>query len=123
MEKHILLNRSRNERSVLSQLRCSILPIQIQIGRFTNHKIEERICPICKSGDIETECHFLFDCPYYENERKNFYNSIDVKIDEAENYVIFLTELFKIYPSKLAKYCSKIIQCRKNAIFKNNPLS
>ena len=64
LEKHIELNLSRNERSILSQLRCSILPIQIELGRFNNLKVEERICPICNSGSVEMECHFLCECSY-----------------------------------------------------------
>ena len=123
VEKHILLNLTRNERSILSQLRCSILPLQIEIGRFTNQKKEERLCPICNSGNIETECHFLFDCSYYEEERNSFFNSIDVKINDMESQILFLNELFKIHPRKLAKYCSKIMQSRKGAVFKTNPLS
>ena len=45
LENHVKLNLSRNERSVLSQLRCSILPIQIEIGRFINLRIKKGSVP------------------------------------------------------------------------------
>ena len=45
-----------------------------------------------------------------------------MKIDDALNYVTFLAELFKTYPRKLAKYCSKLVQIRKNVIFNKAPL-
>ena len=117
VENHVKLNLSRNERSVLSQLRCSILPIQIELGRFNNLKIEERLCPICNSGSIETECHFLFDCLKYQNDRDYFYRQIDINVNEYNNQTTFLKDLFKYHSRKLAKYCSKILYIRKASQF------
>lgn len=118
LEKHIELNLSRNERSILSQLRCSILPIQIELGRFNNLKVEERICPICNSGSVETECHFLFECSKYETNREEFYTQIDISVNDYDNHLTLLKELFKNHPRKLAKYCSKLLYIRKNSQLK-----
>ena len=90
LEKHIELNLSHNERLVLSQLRCSILPIQIELGRFNNLKIEDRICPICNSGSVETEFHLLFACPKYEFTREEFYRQLDINIDDYDNHLTLL---------------------------------
>ena len=51
--------------------------LEIEIGRFTNFKFEERICAICKTGEVETERHFfylnLFQCtvPKFYKVEKN----------------------------------------------------
>ena len=118
VEKHILLNLSRHERSVLSQLRCSILPIQIELGRFTNLKIEERLCQICNSGVIETECHFLFECSKYESNREEFYRYLNIKINDYSNHLALLNYLFTNHPRKLAKYCCKLLYIRKDSQLK-----
>ena len=123
LENHVKLNLSRNERSVLSQLRCSILPIQIEIGRFNNLKIEERLCPICNTGSIETEYHFLFECPKYQNSREDFYRQLNINANDYTNLNALLNDLFKYHPRKLSKYCSKLLYIRKASQFNTTPLS
>jgi len=69
-ESYILYNMSRRRRSLMSQFRCGILPLEIETGRYTpiydktekkNRKRTalERLCKICKSNEIEDELHFL----------------------------------------------------------------
>ena len=36
----------------------------------------DRFCPVCNSGIIEDEFHFLLHCPKYSIPRKKFYNQI-----------------------------------------------
>ena len=61
-EKYAVINLERNQRSVLAQLRCSILPLRIETGRFTGLKPEDRKCEMCKNNVPEDECPFLFNC-------------------------------------------------------------
>ena len=49
----------KQERSFLAQLRCGVLPLRIETGRFSGLKAEERVCQLCDSGDIEDEKHFI----------------------------------------------------------------
>ena len=53
---------SKSSTSFIAQLRSDILPLTIEIGRFSQKKVEERTCDICKN-DIEGEQHFVFKCP------------------------------------------------------------
>ena len=62
-------------RSLLCQLRLGILPRQLEIGRYTGKPENERICPICTFGKVENEQHFLFDCPFYAEERLKSWRS------------------------------------------------
>ena len=43
----------------------------------------DRFCPICNSGIIEDEFHFLFHCTKYSIPREKFYNQIQ------QNFVDF----------------------------------
>ena len=54
-ENFIKINLDRNQRSVLSQLRCGILPLHIETGRFNNTKLEDRKCQICSTDAVESE--------------------------------------------------------------------
>ena len=62
-------------RSMIAQLRCGILPLRIETGRFTHTELEDRLCLFCDRNDIETEKHSLFDCPLYVNERSTLYQT------------------------------------------------
>ena len=42
-EKYVSLNLKRNERSLLAQFRCGILPLRIETGRYIGEKPNERL--------------------------------------------------------------------------------
>ncbi len=64
-------NLCRNHPSLISRLKCGVLPLKLEVGRFNNAKIETRLCACCTEGVIETEAHFVNDCTAFENERKS----------------------------------------------------
>ncbi len=68
-EDYVLRLMSRFHRSTFAKLRCGILPLNIEVGRYRGIKVEDRICSLCKNG-VEDEIHFLFECNVYE--RGNF---------------------------------------------------
>ena len=59
VERYILYNLTPSERSIMSQLRFGILPINIESGRFRNIPSNERYCPFCVNT-VEDENHFLW---------------------------------------------------------------
>ncbi len=59
LEQYITSNLSKQERSALSQLRCGILPIRIETGRFRYEALPERTCVLCEKQEIEDEKHFI----------------------------------------------------------------
>jgi hypothetical protein len=69
---------SKSERSFLAQLRLGILPLQIEIGRFTSPltPIENRICLCCDLNCVENEIHFVLECPLYNEERSHLVNEL-----------------------------------------------
>ena len=68
---YILMSISKSVRSLLAQLRCGVLPLAIETGRFT---IKERKCILCNSGAIEDEQHFICNCTLYDDFRINCFN-------------------------------------------------
>ena len=57
---YVKMNISRYHRSILAQLKCGVLPINIEAGRFRNLRVAERVCPICNSGEVEEKSYFIF---------------------------------------------------------------
>ncbi len=60
VEPYVLSFMSRQYISYLAQLRNVILPLQQEVGRWTNKAVKERLCLICNNGTVEDEEHFLF---------------------------------------------------------------
>ena len=67
---------SRNKRRNLSRLRCGVLPLHIETGRFHRPPtpLNDRTCPFCT--EIENEIHFIFNCYFYEDLRYNLTNQL-----------------------------------------------
>ena len=117
-EKYVMINLERNQRSVLAQLRFSILPLKLETGRFTGTKPEERFCDICNSEAVEDECHFLFHCPCYDQERVYFYSQLtDYPNFRNLSDIQKLKMLFILEPRKLAKFACKALQKRQDMLY------
>ena len=68
--------RNKYERSLIAKLRCGILQLNIETGRFCQTPLPNRLCTICDLNLIEDEIHFICVCPAYNDERIHFYNKI-----------------------------------------------
>ena len=114
-EKYVMLNLERNQRSILAQLRFGILPLYIETGRYTNVKLENRICTFCDDNKIENELHFTMNCSLYKDSRSIFFNSInmDFTYSLADNFRLLCIE----QPRKLSKFISNIWQIRKDKMY------
>ena len=73
-EEYLTLNISKHQRSLFAQFRGGILPLQVEIGRYRNLPLEQRICTLCDKNEVEHEFHLLCHCPIYEDIRKVLYN-------------------------------------------------
>ncbi len=63
---------SRPQRSLIAQLRLGILPIHIETGTFRGTQLDDRICQLCDTQEVEDENHFVCKCNLYNNLRKNY---------------------------------------------------
>ncbi len=100
---------SQYNRSLLAQLRCGVLPLQIEIGRFRNKKVEERICQTCEKNIVEDEFHFICVCESYNCYREHLYSDITVKnamfvtYSDDEKFVYMLKNEWKLLSMYMQK--------------------
>ncbi len=104
---------TRFQRSTFAKFRCGILPIQIEVGRFRGQRECDRKCPICKTA-VESEIHFMFECPRYHNVRNEFLTNIGV--DPQTDSVDKLRYCMDLHQKSTAKYIVKIWRERQNLI-------
>ena len=64
------LNLPRYQRAVVARLLCGILPLEVEVGRFSNTKKDLRFCRRCNTQVLEDETHFVIDCTKFEKTRK-----------------------------------------------------
>jgi hypothetical protein len=86
-EEYVKANLPRGQRAYLAQLRCGILPLFIETGRFKRRNgqavpVHERICEFCDIGEVEDESHFMFRCTFYADLREEFFHQVLEKYPE-----------------------------------------
>ena len=93
---YLLLPISFVQKKFIAKTRLSALPIRIETGRFERPKllVHQRLCPCCRDGQsIESEEHFIFFCPKYNNLRQAWLN----QLNKSENFLnLESAEKFKI---------------------------
>ena len=97
---------TRNQRSLCAQLRTGILPLAIEVGRFSAVPEENRICNVCDLKDVENEFHFMFYCTLHDDLRvllfdamqraklELFWEDDGQKLEWLFNFEIFKTAHF-----------------------------
>jgi len=71
----------------LTMLRGGTNRLRIEIGRWSQERVEQRICKVCLRDEVEDETHFLLTCPMYWSERVEMVRRIrdECEIDCIEN--------------------------------------
>ena len=69
--------KNRNDRAAVCKI-CilSAHSLMIERGRYFNINKKERHCPICKTGQVEDENHFILKCKRFEQIRLKFYDKV-----------------------------------------------
>jgi len=94
-EPYIKLNISRMERRTMALFRAGSLPLAYETGRYSRPPIpvNERYCVLCDNSAVETEKHFLMECPLYTDLRYDlFYESAKYieNFDDLDNNQKFI---------------------------------
>ena len=120
-ETYVKLNLLRNERSVLAQFRCGVLPLRIETGRFVGEKPEERLCRLCNYNSPEDEIHFLLDCTLYTTLREQWFRDIIQRFPENTWTQMDNHEKMKLlvcsYPRQTAKYLVNAFLKRRRTLY------
>ena len=105
---------------MVARLRCGILKLCVETGRYTNIRLEDRICTICDMGVIEDEVHFICECPVYNDQRNNFYrilSGIDPHFDNLIGRGEIFTYIVQNVSKDTAKFIIQIWNMRNNIIY------
>ena len=78
-ERCIQLNSWKNERSLLAQLRCGILPLRIETGRYIDEPVQSRTCLFCNCSEMETETHFVIVCVFTGDNDLTYLGILSIK--------------------------------------------
>ena len=113
------VNLKRSQRGLIAKLRLGIFRINIELGRYHGISRDERLCPICLSGEIEDEIHILLHCDAYQaardllflhaTELENFNETSDL-----EKFRI-LTEHERMVRNT-SKYLQHVLSTRQNLL-------
>ena len=99
-----------------------IAPLEIERGRYNNTRVEDRLCNMCDSKEIENECHTLIRCDLFSDIRHDLF----VKCEELNCFFPFMcdTEKLNFVLSNediviyTARACKEILRRRKHFIYK-----
>ncbi len=118
VESYLKVNMDRYDKSLLSQFRYGILPLELETGRYKNIARENRICTLCNTG-IEDQIHFALKCPIYNDIRNEFFNLCNERINDWVNLndTEKIARLFYEHPRMFGKYIRKIFVHRKSILF------
>ncbi len=120
VENYLKLDLERYDKSLLSQYRYGILPLEIETGRYKNVEREHRLCLLCNEGVIEDQIHFTFQCPRYNHIRDEFSNTCNNRIAgwNDMNDIDKISTLFEDQPRLFGKFIKKCFLHRKSLLFK-----
>ncbi len=119
-ENYLKLDLDRYDKSLLSQFRYDILPIEVETGRYKGLNREERKCTLCKTGEIEDQLHFALYCESNDTIRTDFFEKCrdrivgwDILTDVGK-----ISQLFSEQPRLFGKFLKKAFLHRKSLLFK-----
>ena len=107
------------QRSLMSQIRSGVLPLQIEVGRYHNIPLDNRTCQVCNTGVIEDEFHFVCICPHYTRLRNVMYESAKKindnfeGLDDKEKFIF----LFKHSQMSVSRYIRDAWYTRKSILY------
>jgi hypothetical protein len=84
-EKYLMSSLTKAERSHLAQLRCGILPLKLETGRYVGLRVDERICTLCTDNVVEDETHFILKCSRYNDLRVNLISKCKESSSDFDN--------------------------------------
>ena len=118
-DDYVVSNISKRRRSLLAQFRAGILPLEIELGRYRDVPLEERVCKLCISGQVEDEFHFLCICSYFNDLREHLYSSVAIgypeiyAIDDFEKFVYLMCN----QQLRVAAYLETAVKRRTNFFY------
>ena len=86
-------------------------------GQTRSLKLEERVCSICSSGEVEDEYHFLLKCDVFSDIRVDYINNIMrnnadfINFNLEQKFTFLITKYWRETLDFLCKAWSKRKTC------------
>ena len=74
--REVYLNLPYEQRTLIAEMRCGTNRLRIDMGRRSGEEVQDRICLVCGSGQVEDERHLLLHCDEYSDLRSRMYYRI-----------------------------------------------
>ncbi len=119
-EAYVTSSMPKYQRSVYAKLRCGVLPIKIETGRYDSIDRENRICEFCTLGEVEDEMHFICNCTLYTTLRLKLFNTVMVEYGNFENLNVKDKFVYLMQnKQKLTAKFSWLAYCKRKEILYN----
>ena len=56
----------------ITKFRASNHRLPIVQGRYEGRPVEERVCPLCNTGQVGDESHYILHCSHFHEDRDHF---------------------------------------------------
>ena len=123
MENYLIHLNSSQKKTMFTKLRISSHDLHIETRHYTKPRktpVNDRICRFCSTGEIEDALHFTFNCEYYSEIRKEFYNKLESFCDfRLLDEVSKLITLFS-YNNGDTEFCDLFVEFLNNCYEKRN---
>ncbi len=105
-------------RRCLTRIRLGSHGLRIETGRYGRNRIErnQRVCPLCDSGDIEDAYHFIIVCPCLNHIRSKYIATFYRRRPSVFKFTSLLSTYHKKTLVNLCKYLKESFEFRKSAI-------
>ena len=107
--EHFLTTGPRNAYIPMIKFRTANFKLPIETGRWNNLPVYERKCNLCNKNDLGDECHFLFTCPQFENDRKELLKPYNIRRPNVIKCKELMTSRNKTELGKLSMFMSIIM--------------
>ncbi len=118
----VSLNLSRLQRSVMVKLKCGVLPLALEIGRFSNTDVEDRVCRVCNGNVVEDEVHMTSVCTALKSERDMFKSEVKeiVNLDNFQGMAYLHRILQPDLLKMTAKHMVNMMEKRRDILYVNS---
>jgi len=79
--------------------------LPVETGRYDGTPFQDRTCPLCDTGDVGSEKHFLITCTFFSEERKHFLHPETPSLPHYMTIKYLLSDA----PTNLLKNVSKFV--------------
>ena len=96
-ETYLKLVKDTRYRIAISRFRASSHKLEIEVGRYVNKRVQDRLCNCCH--EVEDEKHFLFDCTINFAERRILFAKIEQKfplflhMNKSNKFIYIMTHI------------------------------